>query len=86
VSESKVEFVETNILRLKAVLGLGIANVFLILENWLMFFFLFILAFVFEILHRKLYVVLLHNHAVAQHKQNIKERKINQETLNAIQN
>jgi hypothetical protein len=86
VSESKVEFVETNVLKLKAVLGLGIANVFLILESWLMFFFSLILAFIFEVLRRKLYEVLLHNHAVAQHQQNIKERKTHQEMLNTMQN
>jgi hypothetical protein len=85
VTESNVEFVETNVLRLKAVLCLGIANIFLIIENWLIFFFSLILSICFEILNRKLYEVLLHNHAVAQHKKNIQERKIHQETLNSIQ-
>lgn len=74
MSESKVEFVETNVLRLKAVFSLGIANVFLILESWVMFIFSLILAIIFEILNRKLYEVLLHNYAVAQHKKNIEER------------
>ena len=85
MSESKVEFVETNVLRLKAILGLGIANVFLIIENWPMFFFSLILTIIFEIVHRKLYEVLSHNHYVAQHKKNIKERKMHQEALNTMQ-
>jgi uncharacterized membrane protein YbaN (DUF454 family) len=85
VSESKVEFVEANVLRLIAVLSLCIANVYLILENWAMFFFVLILGIFFEILQRKLYEVLLHNYAVAQYKQKFKENETNQQDLNAMQ-
>jgi hypothetical protein len=85
VSESKVEFVEANVLRLIAVLSLCIANVYLILENWAMFFFVLILAIFIEILERKLYEVLLHNYAVAQYKQKFKVNETDQQDLNAMQ-
>ena len=85
MSESKVEFVEANVLRLIAVLSLCIANVYLILENWAMFFFVLILAIFIEILQRKLYEVLLHNYAVAQYKQKFKENETDQQDLNAMQ-
>ena len=85
MSESKVEFVEANVLRLIAVLSLCIANVYLILENWAMFFFVLILAIFIEILERKLYEVLLHNYAVAQYKQKFKVNETDQQDLNAMQ-
>jgi hypothetical protein len=85
VSESKVEFFETNVLRLTAVFGLCAANVFLILENWVMFLFVLILAIFIEILQRKLYEVLLHNYAVAQYKQKFKENEAHQQDLNAME-
>ena len=85
MSVSKVEFVETNILRLTAVFGLCTANVLLILENWAMFFFALILAIFFEILQRKLYEVLIHNYAVAQYKEKFKENETHQQDLNAMQ-
>ena len=85
MSESKVDFIETNVLRLIAVFGLCTANVFLILENWAIFFFVLILAIFIEILQRKLYEVLLHNYAVAQYKQKFKENETHQQNLNAMQ-
>jgi hypothetical protein len=85
VSESKVDFIETNVLRLIAVFGLCTANVFLILENWAIFFFVLILVIFIEILQRKLYEVLLNNYAVAQYKQKFKENETHQQDLNAMQ-
>jgi hypothetical protein len=50
---------------------LGIANIFLIHDEWLIFFFLLFLAITFEILHLKLYEVMLHNHSVAERKKKL---------------
>jgi cell division protein FtsL len=79
---SKVEFIQTNALRLKAVLGLGFADIFLIHDKWLMFFILIVLAIIFEVLHLRLYEVLLHNHEVTERNRKIEERKASQQALN----
>ena len=47
--------------RLKALLGLGCANLFLLRDEWLVFHFFFFLAIFCELLHLKLNDVLRHN-------------------------
>jgi hypothetical protein len=63
---STPDFHHTTILRIKAVMGLVIANVFLIHDEWAMFFFLLFLAIFCEILHRKYSEVISHNRRVTE--------------------
>jgi len=84
MSGAKVEFVEATLFRFKAMLGLGIADIFLIHDNWWMFFFLLILAIFFEIMYHKLYEVLLHNHSVNEHNRKIHETRANQKMLDEM--
>ena len=67
MSSSISDFHHTTFLRIKAVMGLVIANVFLIHDEWTMFFFVLFLAIICEILHRKLSEVILHNRRVNEH-------------------
>ena len=66
---SKVPFKQTNWLRLISVLCLGIANIILVADLWWMFFNFFIIALISELLHRRIYEVLLYNHQVEKENQ-----------------
>jgi hypothetical protein len=55
------------IFRIKAVIGIVFANVFLIHDEWTTFFFLLFLAIICEILHRKYSEVISHNRRVTEH-------------------
>jgi hypothetical protein len=57
------------IFRIKAVIGIVFANVFLIHDEWTTFFFLLFLAIICEILHRKYSEVIAHNRRVTEHHQ-----------------
>jgi hypothetical protein len=61
------DFHHTTILRIKAVISLVGANVFLIHDEWSLFFFLLFLAIICEILHRKYSEVISHNRRVTEH-------------------
>ena len=81
MSATRVEFVEASLLRFKAIISLGSADIFLIDDNWWMFSLLLILAIFFEIMHLKLYEVLLHNHNVAEHNRKMHESRDHQNIL-----
>lgn len=51
--------------RLKALLGLGCANLFLLHDEWLLFSFVFVLAIFCELLHFKFNEVLRHSAKIA---------------------
>ena len=71
MASSTPDFHHTTILRIKAVMGLAIANVFLIHDEWTTFFFLLFLAIICEILHRKYSEVISHNRRVIEHNSKI---------------
>ena len=54
-------------------MGLVIANIFLVHDEWTTFFLLLFLAIICEILHRRLSEVILHNRRVTDHNRKIKE-------------
>lgn len=85
MTSSASDFKHTTILRIKAVIGLVIANIFLMHDKWVTFFLLLFLAIICEILHLKLSDVILHNRRVTEHNRKIEESKIHQGELNAMQ-
>lgn len=85
MASSTPDFHHTTILRIKAVISLVIANIFLIHDEWTTFFLLLFLAIICEILHVKISEVILHNRRVTDHNRKIEERKIHQGELNAMQ-
>ena len=82
MASSTSDIQHTTILRIKAVIGLVIANIFLIHDWWATFFLLLLLAIICEILHLKLSEVILHNRRVTEHNRKIEESKIHQGALN----
>ena len=75
MSSSTSDFRHTTILRIKAIICLAIANLFLIHDGWAIFFILVFLAIICEILHRRLSEILLHNHKVTEHNRKIEQSK-----------
>ena len=76
-----VEFAETNWLRLTSVLCLGIADILLVADRWWMFFNLFLIALLSELLRKRLYERLLYNYEIDERNRKIKRRKEQAEEL-----
>lgn len=57
----------TTILRIKAVISLVIANIYVIHDEWTTFIYLLFLAIICEILHRKISQVIFLNRRVNEH-------------------
>jgi len=76
-----VEFAETNLLRLTSVLCLGIADILLVADRWWMFFNLFLIALLSELLRKRLYERLLYNYEIDERNRKIQRRKEQAEEL-----
>jgi len=76
-----VEFAETNWLRLTSVLCLGIADILLVADRWWMFFNLFLIALLSELLRKRLYERLLYNYEIDERNRKIQRRKEQAEEL-----
>lgn len=76
-----VEFAETNWLRLTSVLCLGIADILLVADRWWMFFNLFLIALLSELLRKRLYERLLYNYEIDERNSKIQRRKEQAEKL-----
>lgn len=72
---NEVQFSETNFLRLASVLCLGIADILLVADLWWMFFNLFIIALLSELLRKRLYEAMLYNYEVENRNHKIKQMK-----------
>lgn len=70
--------------RLKAMLGLGCANLLLLLDNWLLFFFALALTIFCEILHRKFNEVLRHNAKIALRDEKVFESRNKEKMLDEV--
>jgi hypothetical protein len=81
MASSTSDFNPTTIFRIKAIIGLVIANLFLIHDRWVMFFILLFLAIICEVLHLRLSEVLSHNHKVTEHNRKIEDSKISLRAL-----
>ena len=76
-----LEFAETNWLRLTSVLCLGIADILLVADRWWMFFNLFLIALLSELLRKRLYERLLYNYEIDERNRKIQRRKEQAEEL-----
>ena len=72
---NEVQFSETNFLRLVSVLCLGIADILLVADHWWMFFNLFIIVLLSELLRKRLYEAMLYNYEVENRNRKIKQLK-----------
>ena len=72
---NEVQFSETNFLPLASVLCLGIADILLVADLWWMFFNLFAIALLSELLRKSLYEAMLYNYEVENRNRKIKQMK-----------
>lgn len=72
---NEVQFSETNFLRLASVLCLGIADILLVADLWWMFFNLFVIAVLSELLRKRLYEAMLYNYEVENRNHKVKQMK-----------
>jgi hypothetical protein len=72
---NKVQFSETNFLRLASVICLGIADILLVADLWWMFFNLFVIAVLSELLRKRLYEAMLYNYEVENRNHKVKQMK-----------
>jgi hypothetical protein len=70
--------------RLKAMLGLGCANLFLLHDEWLLFFLILALTIFFEILHLKFNEVLNHNAKIALRNEKAFESRNKEKMLDEV--
>lgn len=81
---TEVQFVETNWLRLTSVLCLGVADILLVADLWWMFFNLFVIALLSELLRKRLYEAMLYNYEVENRNRKIKQMKERAEQLTQL--
>ena len=81
---NEVQFSETNFLRLASVICLGIADILLVADLWWMFFNLFIIALLSELLRKRLYEAMLYNYEVENRNRKIKQIKEHADQLMRI--
>ena len=72
---NEVQFSETNFLRLSSVICLGIADILLVADLWWMFFNLFIVALLSELLRKRLYEAMLYNYEVENRNRKLQQMK-----------
>ena len=70
--------------RLKAMLGLGCANLFLLHDEWLLFFLTLALAIFCELLHHKFNEVLHHNAKIALRNEKAFESRNKEKMLDEV--
>ena len=78
---NEVQFSETNYLRLTSILCLGVADILLVADLWWMFFNLFIIALLSELLRKRLYEAMLYNYEVENRNRKLQQMKEHAERL-----
>lgn len=81
---TEVQFTETNWLRLTSVLCLGVADILLVADLWWVFFNLFLIALLSELLRKRLYEAMLYNYEVENRNRKIKQMKERAEQLSQL--
>jgi hypothetical protein len=82
--ENEIASEHSYFFRLKAMLGLGCANLFLLHDEWLLFFLTLALTIFFEILHHKFNEVLHHNAKIALRNEKAFESKNKEKMLDEV--
>ena len=82
--EYEIGLDHSHFFRLKALLGLSCANLFLLHDEWLIFCLLFISAIFCELLHLKLNEVLRHNAKLALRDKKASEIKNKEKMLEEV--
>jgi len=77
----EVQFSETNWLRLTSVLCMGIADIALVADLWCMFFNLFLVVLLSELLRKRLYEAMLYNYEVENRNRKLQQMKEHAEEL-----
>ena len=77
----EVQFSETNWLRLTSVLCMGIADIALVADLWWMFFNLFLVVLLSELLRKRLYEVMLYKYEVENRNRKLQQMKEHAEEL-----
>jgi hypothetical protein len=77
----EVQFSETNWLRLTSVLCMGIADIALVADLWWMFFNLFLVVLLSELLRKRLYEAMLYNYEVENRNRKLQQMKEHAEEL-----
>ena len=77
----EVQFSETNWLRLTSVLCIGIADIALVADLWWMFFNLFLVVLLSELLRKRLYEAMLYNYEVENRNRKLQQMKEHAEEL-----
>ena len=77
----EVQFSETNWLRLTSVLCMGIADIALVADLWWMFFNLFLVVLLSELLRKRLYEAMLYNGEVENRNRKLQQMKEHAEEL-----
>ena len=78
---NEVQFSETNYLRLTSILCLGVSDILLVADLWWMFFNLFIIALLSELLRKRLYEAMLYNYEVENRNRKLQQMKEHAERL-----
>jgi hypothetical protein len=73
----EVQFSETNWLRLTSILCMGIADIALVADLWWIFFNLFLVVLLSELLRKRLFEVMLYKYEVENRNRN-RNRKLQQ--------
>ena len=82
----EVQFSETNWLRLTSVLCMGIADIALVADLWWMFFNLFLVVLLSELLRKRLYEAMLYNYEVENRNRKLQQMKEHAERLMQMNN
>ena len=82
--EYEVESDHSHFFRLKALIGLVFANLFLMRDEWLLFFLLIFLAIFCELLHHKFNEVLRHNAKIALREKKAFESRNKEKMLDEV--
>jgi len=77
----EVQFSETNWLRLTSVLCMGIADIALVADLWWIFFNLFLVVLLSELLRKRLYEVMLYKYEVENRNRKLQQMKEHAEEL-----
>jgi len=79
-----VEFEITNWLRFISVICLGIGDIILIHDRFIMVIFLFVIAGASELMRKRLYEVMLFNHEVTKRNEKIAARKVQDQAIREL--
>jgi hypothetical protein len=79
-----VEFEITNWLRFISVICLGIGDIILIHDRFVMVILLFVIAGTSELLRKRLYEVMLFNHEVTKRNEKVAARKVQEQALREL--